>query len=305
MAGRIQKDEIMKTMKAVLIVWILAVLVLAGGSRGRYRGNQTTDFSLEVAKGNVLGHKSVNKFGSSSFIQVTPTDVWDKDQTTWLAPTSAQTHQIISTSDADSDTGGTVAQGAGARTIQVYGLQDWDSKETSEIVTMDGTATGGNAINTANSYVIIHRMIVLTTGSTGPFSNVGTISAIANSDGTTTAQIAPIKGQTQMAIYGVPSTQKAYMYNFAASIAHNSPGPTIDAAGIIILQSTDIVNNPTVFTFKHTASIQDNGLTSLDSVFPLPKVFEGPCIIKIAMVALAEDSLCDASFDIVVVDNGF
>jgi hypothetical protein len=147
-------------------------------------------------------------------------------------------------------------------------------------------------------------MKVLTTGSVGPFSNVGTISAIANSDGTVTAQIAAIKGQTQMAIFGVPSTQIFYMYNFAASIAHTSPAPnTADSAGVIIMQSTDIVNNPTVFTFKHTAAIQDNGLTSLDSVFSPPKLFEGPCIIKIQMVASVEDAFCDASFDGDLVDN--
>jgi hypothetical protein len=146
-------------------------------------------------------------------------------------------------------------------------------------------------------------MFVLTTGSVGPFSNVGDISAIANGDGTVTAQIAANKGQTQMAIYGVPSTQKLYMYNFAASIAHSSPGPTTDSAGVIVFQTTDVVNNPTAFAFKHTASVQDNGLTTLDSFFSPPKVFEGPCIIKIAMVAVAEDSFCDASFDGVIVDN--
>lgn len=266
---------------------------------------RNTDFLLEVAKGNVAGHFSVNKFGSSSNVDQTPTDVWDHaSQNIWLAPTSAQTHQIISTSDADSDTGGTVAQGAGARTIRVYGLQDWDTAETSEDIIMDGTATGVNSVDTVNSYVIIHRMKVLTTGSVGPFANVGTISAIANGDGTTTAQILAIKGQTQMAIFGIPSTQKFYMYNFAASIAHTSAAPaTADSAGIIIFQSTDIENNPTVFTFKHTASIQDNGLTTLDEPFPVPKIFEGPCIIKIAMVASKDDAFCDASFDGILVNN--
>jgi hypothetical protein len=266
----------------------------------------TKDFLLEVAKGKVPGHYAVNKFGSSTFIQETPTDAWDRDQQIWLAPTSAQTHQIISTSDEDSDTGGTVAQGAGARTIRVFGLKTWDLAETFEDVIMDGTATGGNSVDTVESYVIIHRMIVLTTGSVGPFSNVGVISAIANGDGTVTAQIAAIKGQTQMAIFGVPSTQKFYMYNYAAAIAHTSPAPnTADSAGIIILQSTDIVNNPTVFTFKHTAAIQDNGLTSLDSFFSPPKEFEGPCIIKVQLVASIENAFCDASFDGVLVDNGF
>jgi hypothetical protein len=93
------------------------------------------------------------------------------------------------------------------------------------------------------------------------------------------------------------------MYLLAASVAHASPGPTIDGAGAIIFQSTDIVNNPQTFTFKHTASIQDNGLTTLNRPFSPPKVFEGPCIVKIAMVALTANSLCDASFDGVLIDN--
>jgi hypothetical protein len=250
------------------------------------------DFLLEVAKGRIPSHYAVNKFGSSSFVQTSPTDIWDKDLTPWLVPTAPRVHTIASTSADDT------AGGAGARTIEIFGLADWDSVETSEIVTMNtGTPP------TTSAYVIIHRMVVLTTGSTGPFSNVGTISATAAVDGTVTAQIAPIKGQTQMAIFGVPSTQKFYMYNFACSIAHASPGPTIDAAGVIIFQSVDIENSPTVFAFKHTAAVQDNGLTSLDSMFIVPKVFVGPCVIKISMVALAEDSLCDASFDGVLVDN--
>jgi hypothetical protein len=261
-------------------------------------GNKDT--SLEVARGNIVGQYAVNKFGSSSFIQTTPTDVWDRDSTPWLAPTAARIHEILSDSDEDSDTGGAVAQGDGARTIRIFGLQTWDDAETSEDIIMDGT----DGTDTANSYVIIHRMKVLTTGSTGPFANVGTITATAASDGTVTAQIAPNKGQTQMAIFGVPSTQKFYMYNFAASIAHTSPAPnTADSAGVIVFQSTDIVNNPTVFAFKHTAAIQDNGLTTMDKPFPPPKLFEGPCIIKIAMVASITDAFCDASFDGVLVDN--
>jgi hypothetical protein len=265
----------------------------------RFENVSIVNDALSIAKGIVPGHYSVNKFGSSTFIQTGPSDVWDRDQQFWLAPTAARIHEILSDSDEDSDTGGAVAQGDGARTIEVFGLETWDSAETHETVIMDGT----DGTDTANSYVIIHRMVVLTTGSVGPFPNVGTITAVAAVDGTVTAQIGPIKGQTQMAILGVPSTQVMYMTDFACSIAHSSPGPTIDAAGVIIFQSTDIVNNPTVFTFKHTAAVQDNGLTTMDRMFSPPKIFEGPCIVKLAMVALTEDSFCDASFDAVLVDN--
>jgi hypothetical protein len=92
------------------------------------------------------------------------------------------------------------------------------------------------------------------------------------------------------------------MYNFGASIAKDSPGLT-PQAGVIIFASTDIVNNPTVYTFKHTATIQGDGLTSMDRVFIPPKLFEGPAIIKLSMVADTNDSLGDASFDGILVDN--
>lgn len=262
------------------------------------------DFLLEVAKGNVPGHYAVNKFGSSSNVDTTPTDIWDHaTQNTWLPPTAARVHEIVSTSDADSDTGGTVAQGAGARTIRIWGLQDWDTAETSEDIIMDGTATGANSVDTVNSYVIIHRMKVLTTGSVGLFSNVGIISAIATTDGTTTAQIFTGKGQTQMAILGVPSTQSFFMYGLHGSIAKDSPGVT-PKAGAIVFSTVDVENNPFTYLFKHTWTLQGDGLTSSTVPFSPPKnAFDGPCIIKVAMVADTNDSLADASFDGVLVDN--
>jgi hypothetical protein len=264
------------------------------------------NFPLEVSKENVAGHYTVNKFGSSSFIQETLTDVWDRDiDHTWLAPTDARIHQIESTSDEDAYGDGDNPEGDGARSIRVYGLQTWDAIETFEDVHLDGIDDDTNPVYTVESYVIIHRMKVLTTGSTGPFAQAGLIEATAAApDNTVTAQIAFPKGQTQMAIYGVPSSQIFYMNHFKASIAHTSLAPTVaDSSGVVILQSTDIVNNKTAYMFKHTAAVQDNGSTSISVPFDPPKIFEGPCIIKMAMVASKEDAFCDASFDGILVDN--
>ena len=251
------------------------------------------DFRLEVALGNVPGNFAVNKFGSSSNIDTTPTDIWDHaTQNIWLPPTQARVHTISSTSADDT------AGGAGARTIRIWGLTDWDTAETFEDVTLN---TGSPP--TTRAYVIIHRMRVLTTGSTGPFSNVGIISAVAAVDGTTTAQIFTIKGQTQMAILGVPSTQRFFMYGLHGSIAKDSPGLT-PKAGAIVLTTVDVENNPFAYIFKHTWTLQGDGLTSSTVPFVPPKnEFDGPCIIKIAMVADTNDSLGDASFDGILVDN--
>jgi hypothetical protein len=168
---------------------------------------------------------------------------------------------------------------------------------------MDGTATGANSVDTAESYVIIHRMAVLTTGATGLFSNVGIISAVAKTDGTVTAQIFTGKGQSQMAIMGVPSTQRFFMTAVHSSIAKDSPGVT-PKAGAILLSTVDVVNNPFTYSFRHTWTLQGDGLTSSTVPFIPPKDrFNGPCIVKIAMVADTVNSLADASFDGVLVDN--
>jgi len=256
--------------------------------------------ALEIAEGEVTGHYAVNKFGRSENVDNGDlTDIWDAAaQPIWLAPTAPRVHQILSTSDEDSAAGGTVAVGTGAWTIQVYGLQDWDTAETSEVVTMDGTATGANAVNTANSYVIIHRMKVLTSGAAGP--NVGVISAIAASDATITAYIQAGVGQTLMAIYGVPSTQKAYMTGFYSSVERDSPvASTIEG---LVVYSMDVENRPTVFLTKHIWSQVETGSDMQHSWNPY-KGFDGPGIIKLQATADADNTHVSAGFDLILVDN--
>jgi len=119
--------------------------------------NIVGNYAFEVARGNVNGVAAVQKFGRNQDIgSGTQEDIWDGGAT-WVAPAVARAHTVVSTSGSDA------AGGVGARTIQVYGLTSWSTKEVSEVLIMDGT---NNAINedagtgTKNSYVIIHRMKV-------------------------------------------------------------------------------------------------------------------------------------------------
>ena len=258
----------------------------------------TKDFALEVARGRVTGISAVHKFGHApAGIQTSLSDVWsrsdsDATQPVWLAPTAARIHAIASSDDTDGKTSS--PNSVGARTIRVYGLKTWASAETSEDIILDGT-TG---VDTLNSYVIIHRMKVLTMGTSGP--NVGIIKATAASDTTITAVIDVGEGQTEMAIYGVPSTQTFYMTRWACSMGKSA---TTQALGLELRVNENPNVQTTKFILKNDMELISTGTSALSLVFPIPAKFAGPCIIKTSGVASANDIECNAAFDGYLIDN--
>jgi hypothetical protein len=262
------------------------------------------DLMLEIARGNIPGQSSVNKYGRAvSGVQVTATDIWDRadaatTQQIWVAPTQARLHNITST-DANDD-GDPV--GTGARTVKIFGLTGWDTDEVSETVTMNGTSN----VATANAYVIIHRMRVVTFGTSaiavGP--NLGVITATAQTDGTVTAEINANEGQTQMAIYGVPSTQIAYMtqYYFSMVDAGGTPA-TVNAVDCSLLVNPTPDDELTSFIIKHTQGISNSGSSYLLHPFLPYLPIAGPAIIKLQGIADLADTDTSAGFDLILVDN--
>ena len=256
------------------------------------------DFFGEIALGNIANRKSVNKFGAApTGVQTTATDIWDRadatpTQSIWLAPTAARIHTIASTS-AEDDTGQT-----GIDTVIVYYLPDWDTAEASETVT--GDINTGIAMN--NAAVIIHRMkVVPQATTTGTGGNIGTITATAATDATITAAILPGNGQTEMAIYGVPSTQDALLYRWSAQIDKSS-----GTVGSIDFQLR-VNENPNVQTLaflrKDDISVQSTGTSSRERNYTAPTKFSGPFIMKVQGNGSANDLDAEAEFDLVLVNN--
>lgn len=259
---------------------------------------ETVDWGGQVALDNITGYKSVNKFGAApSGVQDVATDIWDRadatpTQSVWTAPTQARVHAIVSTSGEDA------VGGTGAAYLIVYGLTSWDTKEVSEVVTLTGVAS----VNTVNSYVIIHRMKCVAQASTTNVGvNVGTITATAAGDGTVTAAILPGNGQTEMAIYGVPSVQEALLYRWSVQI--DKASGAVATADFILR----VNENPDVqllgFIRKDDISVQSTGTNTQERNYTVPPKFSGPCIIKVTAIASVDDVDGEAQFDLVLVDK--
>jgi len=178
--------------------------------------------------------------------------------------------------------------------LRIYGLKTWADAETSEDITLDGTTP----VNTANSYVIIHRMKVLTSGATS--INVGTISATAATDNTVTAIILPGDGQTEMAIYGVPSTQTFYLKRWGASIGK---GNTTIAVNFRLLVNENASAQTKNYLRKDDINLVSTGTSGISRVYDIPPSFAGPCIIKVQAIASANDTDATSGFDGYIVTN--
>lgn len=246
-----------------------------------------SDFMLQVARGVVAGHKSVNKFGRNTDVDASAEDIWD-GQDTWVPPTTARIHNIASTDAADA------SGGTGTRTIQIYGLTAWDATEVSEVVTMNGTSN----VATSNAYVIIHRMKQLTAGSGG--KNAGDITATAVTDGTVTAQISAGFAQTLMAIYGVPEGESLYVTKCYSS--------AIKSVTSLSVELTLLVNpEPDVqlasFLTKNTLGATTEGTNYVPHIFEPPMRVQGPAIIKVACLASTTNVDVSAGFDGIVIED--
>lgn len=281
----------------------LALLVLATvrsdpasslvSSSGGILRPQTLGLDYAIPAGLHPTLTEVHKYGRTNNIDNgVATDIWDGASRgvpilIWVAPTQARTHAIVST-DANDD-GDPV--GTGAHTIRVYGLTSWTTPEVSEDITLNGVG----AVNTVNDYVCLHRMQVLTKGASGP--NVGIITATAATDGTITAQISAGVGQTEMAIYCIPSGTTAYMTMFG--FGANAATAAATRLTSTLLYNPDPANELTAFLRKGTLPIPADGVPTFRP-YPVWRPFTGPGILKCQASASANDADGACEFDLVL-----
>lgn len=145
------------------------------------------DFNLQVARGQITNHSSVNIFGYQSAVGTSFIPAWE-NAASYAYPGSAVVMTIASASGATD---------AGIKVL-VNGL-DSAYAVLSETVTLNGSGT----VNTTGSYLRINSMVITSGNPAGIIT--------AKNGGTTYAQINVGVGRTQMSIFTVPAGSTFYL----------------------------------------------------------------------------------------------
>jgi hypothetical protein len=162
-------------------------------------------FDLQVARGQVDGHSTVNIYGYGGAITTSTIPAWE-NATAYTFPAAATTMNLVSTVNTGGDKTGT--------SILIQGL-DSTYAAISETLTLNGTTV----VETTKSYLRINSISVSAiTGGANP-TGVITLKDLTNT--TTYAQIAAGFGRSQMSIYTVPAGNTFYLSRIDAWTAAN------------------------------------------------------------------------------------
>jgi hypothetical protein len=152
-------------------------------------------FDVQVARGQIMGHSTVNIYGYGAAITTSTIPAWE-NATAYTFPAAATTMNLASTVNTGGDLAGTtiLIQGLGAG----YVLQ-------SETLALTGTTVAV----TTKSYLRINSISVASVTAGAAPTGVITLKDLTNT--TTYAQIAASFGRSQMSIYTVPAGYTFYL----------------------------------------------------------------------------------------------
>jgi len=158
-------------------------------------------FELQVARGQITGHSTVNIYGFQVSVTTANIPIWEVAGA-YTYPVTAQTMKLASSVNTGQDLSGT--------TILIQGL-DADYNPISETLALTGTTDA----TTVKSYLRISGMSVSAGIPTGTIT-------LKNAAGSATyAQINPSIGRSQMSIYTVPAGYTLYLSRIDAYTSAN------------------------------------------------------------------------------------
>lgn len=198
---------------------------------------RTEPFELQVARGLITGHSSVNIFGYQLAVGATYIPVWE-NATTYSFPAAPLNLLVYSTSASDTNC-----------RLVITGL-DANWKLQTEVVILTNGTTG---VSTVNQFIRVNSVFATDAVYANP---VGTI-IVGNSAKTAIyAQINAGIGRSQMSVYSVPIDHTFYLYRVDAYISEGGSG---NSYGSYRVNATDNVNGTTYvvlespFAFNYNA----------------------------------------------------
>lgn len=238
---------------------------------------------FDIAQGNIPGYKTRHKFGRNPSVSTAGFEaIWNGgSEYTGFNATEAETVTITSSDDGDT------ADGAGLRTIRLYGLGP-DGKEQKEDIVLNGTV----AVTSTKEYIRLDTARGLTAG-----TNKYNIGSIVIAQSVTTANIFAVVpagyNSTMIAAYTIPSDKIGYITSQRAALANKNA-----ASAAVRLQ----VRAPgTVFTVAGEAALNSAGTTLAVIDFAVPQKI--PPMTDIFIEAYASSDVAITAFlDIILVD---
>lgn len=226
---------------------------MGNGLDFNFAQSRNVKFMVAVADGKIDGVTLLDKFGYNADISTATETVWDEGGVYAYLTTSATL--TISSSSANDTSAGT-----GARTCTIYGC-DGDCLEQSETLTLNGQS----AVNTANTYLRIWRIIVNTAGSGGTNAGniyVGTGSLTAGKPATVYGKVGIGNGQSLMALWTVPANKKFIMTR--ARLNHGRSSNSYATIDVFVRPLGGVFNLKTRFDASQ-GQVEWNGALAVDA----------------------------------------
>ena len=247
-------------------------------------------FELQVARGQIPGHKQLFKFGNNPSVGDTLETIWAEGGL--YSYLTAATVLKVSSSSTDDTSAGT-----GARTVQLYGL-DGDYNEINELVTLNGQT----AVNTTQSFLRINRMVVRSAGSGGVNAGViyaGTGTVTTGVPANVYASVNGITGSNQslMAIWTVPAGYTAYLLQYDVSNGTTSNTPAVCKLILAVRPYGE------VFQSKDVKSLTTG--MHVEETFSLPQKITEKSDIEVRAISSSVSVPFDisAAFEIIYIKN--
>ena len=224
-------------------------------------------FTEDGSFGAIRPARAVNVFGRSDLIPAGESDIVDVPTNAYRFLKSPERITVTSNDLEDAP------EGDGLRIARVIGLSDWDGSEVFEDVALGGS--------TSQTFVSINRLVKphrpapgepSPVGSLG--ANKGTISAVPNSGGAAMANILPLVGSSQMAVYTWPLNYRLYVSGYYATV-NKRKEIYVDVA---IWFNTEPTTNVDAFVQYHPRGM--NRESPIRHTFNPYAMIDGPAVLK-------------------------